>query len=110
VTVRLESVAYTGGDGKTNIASYLATPDGDGPQPTVLILRGVVGPDDGYTEIARRLADWGYVALLRGWKSSVSTAEPEGRLWTNGNACPGTSRRYTARCRASGVMLRDAPR
>jgi carboxymethylenebutenolidase len=34
----------------------------------VLILRGVAGPDDGYTEIARRLADWGYVALLHGWK------------------------------------------
>jgi dienelactone hydrolase len=34
----------------------------------VLILRGVAGPDDGYTEIARRLAEWGYVALVHGWK------------------------------------------
>ena len=34
----------------------------------MLILRGVAGPDDGYTEIARRLAEWGYVALLHGWK------------------------------------------
>jgi dienelactone hydrolase len=34
----------------------------------VLILRGVAGPDDGYTEIAARLAGWGYVALVHGWK------------------------------------------
>ena len=68
MTVRLESVTFTSGDGETRIPSYLATPDGDGPHPAVLILRGVAGPDDGYTEIARRLAEWGYVALLHGWK------------------------------------------
>src|SRR6266545_5093724 len=68
MTVRLESVTFTSGDGETSIPSYLATPEGDGPHPTVLILRGVAGPDDGYTEIARRLAEWGYVALMHGWK------------------------------------------
>src|SRR4029077_17744051 len=68
MSVRLESVSYTSGDGTTTIPSYLATPGVDGPYPTVLILRGVAGPDDGYTEIARRLAEWGYVALLHGWK------------------------------------------
>src|SRR4029077_5902948 len=44
------------------------------PHPVVLILRGVAGPDDGYTEIARRLAEWGYVALVHGWK--VRGADP----------------------------------
>jgi carboxymethylenebutenolidase len=68
MTVRLASVSYTSGDGGTAIPSYLATPDGNGPHPTVLILRGVAGPDDGYIEIARRLAEWGYLALLHGWK------------------------------------------
>ena len=68
MTARLASVSYTSGDGGTTIPSYLASPDGDGPHPAVLILRGVAGPDDGYTEIARRLAEWGYVALLHGWK------------------------------------------
>ena len=68
MTVRLASVSYTSGDGATTIPSYLASPDGDGPHPAVLILRGVAGPDDGYTEIARRLAEWGYVTLLHGWK------------------------------------------
>jgi carboxymethylenebutenolidase len=28
----------------------------------------VAGPADGYTEIAQRLADWGYAALVHGWK------------------------------------------
>ena len=36
--------------------------------PTVLILRGVVGPGDGYTEIGERLAGWGYAAPMHGWK------------------------------------------
>jgi peptide-methionine (S)-S-oxide reductase len=74
MTVRLESVTFTSGDGATRVPSYLATPDRDGPHPVVLILRGVAGPDDGYTEIARRLAEWGYVALVHGWK--VRGADP----------------------------------
>src|SRR4029450_12507538 len=65
--VRLASVSYTSGDGATTIPSYLASPDGHGRHPAVLILRGVAGPDDGYTEIARRLAEWGYT-LVHGWK------------------------------------------
>ena len=68
MTVRLEPVTFTSGDGQTRVPSYLATPDGHGPHPAVLILRGVAGPDDGYTEIAQRLADWGYIALMHGWK------------------------------------------
>ena len=74
MTVRLESVAFTSGDGETRVPSYLATPDRPGAHPVVLILRGVAGPDDGYTEIARRLAEWGYVALMHGWK--VRGADP----------------------------------
>jgi carboxymethylenebutenolidase len=78
MTVRLESVTFTSGDGATRVPSYLATPDREGPHPVVLILRGVAGPDDGYTEIARRLAEWGYVALVHGWKvrGSDPTDEP----------------------------------
>jgi len=68
MSVALESVTFTSADGQTHVPSYLATPDGPGPHPVVLILRGVAGPDDGYTEIARRLAEWGYVALMHGWK------------------------------------------
>ena len=68
MTVRLSTVTYTSGDGEIAIPSYLATPDTRERRPAVVILRGVAGPDDGYTEIATRLAEWGYVALLHGWK------------------------------------------
>lgn len=74
MTVRLESVTFTSGDGETIVPSYLAIPDCHEPHPVVLILRGVAGPDDGYTEIALRLAEWGYVALVHGWK--VRGADP----------------------------------
>jgi carboxymethylenebutenolidase len=73
MTVRLESVTFTSGDGETSVPSYLATPDRDGRHPVVLILRGVAGPDDGYTEIALRLAEWGYLALVHGWKFAGPT-------------------------------------
>src|SRR5207237_5110327 len=39
-----------------------------------LILRGVGRRDDGYTEMARRFGEWGYVALVHGWK--VRGADP----------------------------------
>ena len=68
MTTRVDPVTYVSGDGVTGIPSYLVSPDGDGPHPAVVILRGVAGPDDGYIEIAQRLAEWGYVALLHGWK------------------------------------------
>lgn len=66
--MRTERCKYISGDGQTELAGYLAAPDGSGAQPTVLILRGVAGPEDGYTEIANRLAEWGYLAFLHGWK------------------------------------------
>jgi len=56
------------GDGQTKLTGYIAAPHGSGPHPTVLILRGVAGPEAGYTEIAERLEDWGYLAMLHGWK------------------------------------------
>ena len=74
MTVRLEPVSFASGDGVTQIPSYLATPAGGGPYPAVLVLRGVAGPDDGYTEIAERLAGWGYVALVHGWFGGAGSA------------------------------------
>jgi carboxymethylenebutenolidase len=68
MTVRTERTSYPSADGATSIPAYLAAPESTGPHPAVLILRGVAGPEDGYTEIAERLAGWGYVALLHGWK------------------------------------------
>lgn len=66
--MHVERTTYPSADGKTSIPGYVAAPDSPGPHPAVLILRGVAGPEDGYAEIAERLAGWGYLALLHGWK------------------------------------------
>jgi carboxymethylenebutenolidase len=66
--VRKERVSYISGDGRTQLSGYFAKPDAPEPHPTVLILRGVAGPEDGYTEIADRIAGWGYFAFIHGWK------------------------------------------
>lgn len=66
--LQTERVTYLSGDGKTDLTGYVAAPGVSGPHPAVLILRGVAGPEDGYIEIADRLAGWGYVAFLHGWK------------------------------------------
>jgi len=68
MSTRTERTTYPSADGATSIPAYLAAPASPGPHPAVLILRGVAGPEDGYAEIAERLAGWGYLALLHGWK------------------------------------------
>ena len=67
MSIRTHRPTYPGSDG-SSIPAFVAMPEGTGPHPAVLILRGVAGPEDGYTEIAERLASWGYLALLHGWK------------------------------------------
>ena len=66
--VHTERVTYPSGGGKTELSGYVAVPDAPEPHPAVLILRGVAGPEDGYTSIADRLAGWGYLGFLHGWK------------------------------------------
>jgi carboxymethylenebutenolidase len=66
--LRSERVSYISGDGKTELSGYCAKPEAAGPHAAVLILRGVAGPEDGYIEIANRIAGWGYLALIHGWK------------------------------------------
>jgi carboxymethylenebutenolidase len=66
--IHTERVTYLSGDDETELTGYVAAPAVGGPHPVVLILRGVAGPEDGYTEIADRVAGWGYLAFLHGWK------------------------------------------
>lgn len=66
--LHIERLTYLSGDGQTTLEGYLAAPDDDGPHPTVLILRGVAGSEDGYLEIAHRIASRGFLAFLHGWK------------------------------------------
>jgi carboxymethylenebutenolidase len=63
-----ERVTYLSNDDKTELNGYIAAPSSGGSHPAVLILRGVAGPEEGYAEIADRLAGWGYLAFLHGWK------------------------------------------
>lgn len=66
--MKTEQVTYLSGDGSTALEGYVAAPDGPGPYPAILVLRGVAGPEDGYVEICERLASWGLFAFLHGWK------------------------------------------
>ena len=56
---------YKGPDG-TEIKSYYVAPDD--PRGAVMLLRGVAGPDSGYTEIADRLSAEGFAALVHTWQ------------------------------------------
>lgn len=51
----------------TEIESYFVAP-ALVPASAVLMLRGVAGPDSGYIEIADRIADAGYAALVHRWQ------------------------------------------
>lgn len=66
----LTQVAYGNVDGaQRRICSFLCSPLGDNSRrPAVLLLRGTAGPMDGYIEIARRVSDWGYHALVHDWQ------------------------------------------
>ena len=58
--------SYHSADG-TAIESYFVAP-AHVPAPAVIILRGIAGPDSGYTVIADRLARAGYAALVHRWQ------------------------------------------
>lgn len=58
--------SYRAADG-TAIESYFAAPAAQ-RSPAVIILRGVAGPDTGYAEIADRLVDAGFAALVHRWQ------------------------------------------
>ncbi|MCO5184952.1 MAG: dienelactone hydrolase family protein [Anaerolineae bacterium] len=56
------NITFTGADGVERVG-YLATPDGDGPHPAVLLIHEWWGLNDGITELADALAAEGYVVL-----------------------------------------------
>jgi carboxymethylenebutenolidase len=58
---------YRNASDGTSIESYFVAPKAT-PAPAVLMLRGVAGPDSGYTEIADRLAGHSYAALVHKWQ------------------------------------------
>ncbi|HXF33519.1 MAG TPA: dienelactone hydrolase family protein [Candidatus Acidoferrales bacterium] len=57
---------YSSQDG-TKIESYFVAPPGK-KSPAVIMLRGVAGPDSGYTGMADALSAAGYAALVHRWQ------------------------------------------
>lgn len=51
---------------EAEIKSYFTAPPE--AQGAVILLRGVAGPDSGYTEIADRLSDAGFAAMVHTWQ------------------------------------------
>jgi dienelactone hydrolase len=63
-----QAVSYptlaSNGVAPANIKSYIYKPAGNGPYPAVIVLHGCGGPDQHTEEWGKRLASWGYVAIV----------------------------------------------
>jgi carboxymethylenebutenolidase len=60
--VLAETIALTGHDGKL-VNAYYARPMGSGPFPSIVLVHHLPGWDEYYREMARRLAQHGYLTL-----------------------------------------------
>lgn len=56
-----QSISYPSGN--TQIAAYLALPEGEGPFPGIVVIHEAYGLNENIKDIARRFADQGYAAL-----------------------------------------------
>lgn len=59
--VRTDNVKVANGD--LEIAAYLATPEGDGPFPGVVVLQEIFGVNSHIRSVTERIASVGYVAI-----------------------------------------------
>ena len=65
-------------DGPVQLAGQLIVPDGSGPFPAVLVMPSAMGMGPHYFEIARRLAEQGFAALLADmYGAGAAFARPE---------------------------------
>jgi carboxymethylenebutenolidase len=62
MTPNAQSVAFPGAS-TSQLAGYLARPEGDGPFPAVVVIHEVFGLNENIKDIARRFAAQGYAAL-----------------------------------------------
>ena len=61
MTIQTGTVSFQ--SGKSTLEAYLATPEGPGPHPAVVVIHELFGLNDNIRDIARRFANEGYVAL-----------------------------------------------
>ena len=61
MTIQTGTVSFQ--SGKSTLEAYLATPEGPGPHPAVVVIHEIFGLNDNIRDIARRFATEGYAAL-----------------------------------------------
>jgi carboxymethylenebutenolidase len=61
MSINTQTISFS--SGKSTLEAYLATPDGAGPFPAVVVIHEIFGLNDNIRDIARRFANEGYVAL-----------------------------------------------
>jgi carboxymethylenebutenolidase len=61
MTIQTATVSFQ--SGKSTLEAYLATPEGPGTHPAVVVIHEIFGLNDNIRDIARRFASEGYVAL-----------------------------------------------
>lgn len=79
-TVDFANTEYTDAEGQ-KLFGYLATPEGQGPHPAVLLIHEWWGLNEGMTVLAEALAEEGYVVLAPdGYRGNVTAMFPRA-LW-----------------------------
>ena len=61
MTINTQTISFV--SGKSTLEAYLATPEGAGPFPGVVVIHEIFGLNDNIRDIARRFANEGYAAL-----------------------------------------------
>ena len=61
MTINTATVSFS--SGKSTLEAYLATPEGDGPFPAMVVIHEIFGLNDNICDIVRRFANEGYAAL-----------------------------------------------
>lgn len=61
MTIQTGTISFQ--SGKSTLEAYLATPEGPGPHPAVVVIHEAFGLNDNIRDIARRFAGAGYAAL-----------------------------------------------
>lgn len=85
--MREDRVSYPSGDGQTSVPAYIAAPDGPGPHPAVLILRG--------SPVPKRVIS----RLQNGWPAGVTSPScTAGRFAATIRRTHAWNRTWPARC------------
>lgn len=71
-----EEITYRGHEGD-QVQAYVARPLGDGPFGSVIVIQHMPGWDAGIMEIARKIADQGYLTIAPNLYTRFGTGDPD---------------------------------